>query len=110
VIGDRRLRDVQAAGGSGHAAGAYHGVEDAQLDQVHGIANTSLKAMLEIISNNLSDEWAGPRIPRTQEPPASWHHPLLEGVATMLPELATRVGVCYVGAIMILAGLMHFVA
>jgi hypothetical protein len=36
--------------------------------------------------------------------------PLHQGVATMLPELATRVGVCYVGAIMILAGLMHFVA
>ena len=50
-------------------------------------------------------EWS-----HTLEPPAQGHHPLLEGVATMLPEIATRVGVCYVGAIMILAGLMHFVA
>lgn len=29
---------------------------------------------------------------------------------TMLPELATRVGACYVGAIVILAGLMQFAA
>lgn len=44
-----------------------------------------------------------------QEPSAP-RHQQQTGVATMLPELATRVGACYFGAIMILAGLMHFVA
>jgi hypothetical protein len=72
------------------------------------ILNTSLKVMRKLSRLNLSYVRVVPILPAITRTSSAFTV-LSLGATTMFSDLATRVGVCYFGAIVVLAGALQFI-